>query len=271
MRLVRYEVQDRTAVITLDDPEHRNGMTLALMAELIEGLRRAENDPDVRAAVVTGTGVAFSVGARLFGPETLYDAMIDDIEGHTPEGYREPAGRISEYVHDMRIPVIAAVNGDAIGGGATIATAMDVRIVSDTARFGFVFARRGVTAEGASTWFLPRVVGLTRATDWLLSGRVFDSAEAAASGLATEVVPKDEVLPRALEYAAQFATTTSPQSVAYIKKLLGAAWGDATPSESAGRESRVYAGLTRSDDALEGIRSFLERRDPAFTSTGLNL
>jgi enoyl-CoA hydratase/carnithine racemase len=271
MRLVRYEVKDRTALITLDDPDHRNGMTLPLMAELMEGLRRAEHDQDVRAAVVTGTGVAFSVGARLFGPETLHDAMIDDVAGHTPDGYREPAGRISQYAQAMRIPVIAAINGDAIGGGATIATAMDIRIVSDTARFGFVFARRGVTAEGASTWFLPRVVGLTRATDWLLSGRIFDSAEAASSGLATEVVPKDEVLPRALEYAAQFSTITSPQSVAFIKRLLAAAWGDATPGESAGRESRVYASLTRSDDALEGIRSFLERRDPVFTSTGLDL
>lgn len=271
MQYVRYEVLGRTAVIALDDPDHRNGMTLALMAELIEGLHRAEADPEVRAAIVTGTGIAFSVGARLFDPETLYDAMIADVEGHTPEGYREPAGRISEFIHGMRIPVIAAVNGDAIGGGATIATAMDVRIVSSTARFGFVFARRGVTAEGASTWFLPRVVGLTRANDWLLSGRVFDSAEAAASGLATEVVEPDQVLPRALEYAEQFAASTSPQSVAYIKRLLGAAWGDATPGESAARESRVYAGVTRSDDALEGIRSFLERREAVFTSTGQDL
>jgi enoyl-CoA hydratase/carnithine racemase len=271
MRLARYELRGRTALITLDDAEHRNGMTLAMMADIIEGLRRAEGDPEVRAVVVTGDGVAFSVGARLYGPETLYEAMIDDVEGHTPDGYREPAGRISEYIHRMPIPVIAAVNGDAIGGGATIATAMDVRIVSTAARFGYVFARRGVTAEGASTWFLPRVVGLTRAADWLLSGRVFDSAEAAASGLATEVVAPGDVLPRALEYAEQFATTTSPQSVAYIKRLLAAAWGDADPGESAGRESRVYAGLTRSDDALEGIRSFLERREPVFTSTGRDL
>jgi enoyl-CoA hydratase/carnithine racemase len=268
MRLVRYEVEDRVAIVTMDDPEHRNGFTLALMAELLEGLRRADGDPDVRAVIVTGEGPSFSVGARLFGPETLYEAMIDDIEGHTPDGYREPAGRISEFIHAMRIPVIGAVNGDAIGGGATIATAMDVRIVSSRARFGYVFARRGVVAEGASTWYLPRVVGLTRATDWLLSGRVFDAAEAASAGLATEVVEPEQVLTRAREYAAQFAGTTSPQSVAHIKRLLGDAWAVGSPGEAAARESRIYAGLTRSDDALEGILSFLQRRSPEFTSTG---
>jgi enoyl-CoA hydratase/carnithine racemase len=267
--LVRYAVgDDHVAVVTLDRPDRRNALTLPLLAELDAALARADDDAAVRAVIVTGAGPAFSVGAELKGADTLRLAVADDDAGRFPSGYREPAGRITERIFAMRVPVIAALNGDAIGGGATIAAAMDVRIASDTARFGFVFPRRGVTPEGASTWFLPRLVGHGRATDWLVTGRVFDAAEALSSGFVGAVVPADQVLARASALAAEISTATSAQSVAVTRRLLAASWATPHPALAAANESAAYSALTDSDDAREGILSFLERRPARFTSTG---
>ncbi|MEU7814363.1 enoyl-CoA hydratase-related protein [Pseudonocardia sp. NPDC049154] len=265
---VLYEVDAGVAVVTLHRPERRNAMTVPFMHGIEDALDRADADPAVRAVVVTGAGPAFSVGAELNGPDTLRLAMEADTRGHTPEGYREPAGRITERITAMRIPVIGAVNGDAVGGGATILAAMDYRVAAETARFGFVFTRRGVVAEGASTWFLPRLVGLGRATDWLVSGRVFTAAEALEAGFVARLVPVEEVLSTALEYARQFTGTTSPSSVAHVRRLLAESWGAVEPAVSARAESRIYASLLDSPDAKEGVVSFLERRPPAFTTTG---
>lgn len=261
---VGYHVADGIAIITLDAPERRNGMRVAMLVDVLRALDRADRDPGVRAVIVTGAGKAFSVGAALDGPETLTRALREDVDGHTPTGYREPAGRISERVYSMQKPVIAAINGDAIGGGATIAAAMDVRIASEDARFGFVFTRRGVVPEGASTWFLPRLVGIGRATDWILSGRLFDAAEGLESGYLTRVVPATDVLDAAREYAAQFVDETSPTSVALTKRLLASAWMHAHPAGASADESRTYAGRVESADAREGIQSFLERRPAVF-------
>ena len=261
---IRYESADGVAVITFDAPERRNGMRVAMLVDALRALDRADRDPDVRAVIVTGAGRAFSVGAALDGPDTLTRALAEDVDGHTPTGYREPAGRISERVYSMQKPVIAAINGDAIGGGATIVAAMDVRIASEDARFGFVFTRRGVVPEGASTWFVPRLVGIGRATDWMLSGRLFDAAEGLESGYLTSVVPAGRVMEAAREYAAQFTGETSPTSVALTKRLLASAWSHTHPAGASGDESRTYAGRVESVDAREGIRSFLERRPAAF-------
>ncbi|TQC46156.1 enoyl-CoA hydratase [Rhodococcus sp. WS4] len=261
---VRYEVSDGVAVLTLDAPERRNGMRVRMLVDLLRILDRADRDPQVRAVIVTGAGDAFSVGAALDGPETLSRALVEDTDGHTPTGYREPAGRISERLFAMQKPVIAALNGHAIGGGATIAAAMDVRIASEDARFGFVFTRRGVVPEGASSWFLPRLVGVGRATDWILTGRVFDAAEGYEAGYLTRVVPADQVMSAARAYADQFVHETSPTSVALSKRLLASGWQHAHPGPAAADESRTYAGRVDSEDAREGILSFLERRPAVF-------
>lgn len=264
-----YTVDRGVAVLTLNRPQRRNAMTVRLMHDIESALEAAERDPEVRALVVTGAGPSFSVGAELNGPDTLSAAIVEDVPGHTASGYREPAGRITERIFRMRIPVIAAINGDAVGGGATIVAAMDLRIAADDARFGFVFTRRGVTPEGASTWFLPRLVGLGRATDWLVSGRVFDAAEAQTAGFVASVVPRDEVLEVAIAYARQFAEVTSPASVAHTRRLLADAWRMPSPAEAAIAESRTYASLVDSADAQEGIVSFIERRAPEFRTTGI--
>ncbi|MCX4095825.1 enoyl-CoA hydratase-related protein [Nocardia sp. alder85J] len=261
---VRLEVAGGIAVVTLDAPARRNAMRVQMLVDVWHALDRADRDPAVRAVIVTGAGPAFSVGAELDGPDTLINALNADTVGHTPTGYREPAGRISERVFAMQKPVIAAINGDAVGGGASLVAAMDVRIASDRARFGFVFTRRGVVPEGGSSWFLPRLVGIGRATDWILTGRVFDAAEAYAAGFLTRVVPAGDVLTVAKEYAAQFVRDTSPTSVALAKRLLAHSWALPTPGQAAAEESRTYASRVDSADAREGIRSFLERRAPVF-------
>ncbi|OBA51572.1 enoyl-CoA hydratase [Nocardia sp. 852002-51101_SCH5132738] len=261
---VRYEASEGIAVVTLDAPQRRNAFRVPMLVDLLRALDRADRDPAVRAVIVTGAGEAFSLGAALDGPETLSKALAEDVDGHTPTGYREPAGRISERLFAMQKPVIAAFNGHAIGGGATIAAAMDIRIGSEKARFGFVFNRRGVVPEGASSWFLPRLVGIGRATDWILTGRVFDAAEAYEAGYLTRVVPADQVMTVAREYANQFARDTSPTSVALSKRLLASAWQYSHPGPAAADESRAYASRVDSADAREGIMSFLEHRPAVF-------
>ncbi|WP_245718168.1 enoyl-CoA hydratase-related protein [Nocardia miyunensis] len=261
---VRFEVADGVAVLTLDAPARRNAMRVQMLLDVWHALDRADRDPVVRAVILTGAGPAFSVGAELDGPDTLVRALNSDVDGHTPTGYREPAGRITERMFSMQKPVIAAVNGDAVGGGASLIAGADIRIASDTARFGFVFTRRGVVPEGGSSWFLPRLVGVGKAADWILSGRVFDAAEAYEAGFLTRIVPAAEVLSAAHACAAQFARDTSPTSVALAKRLLAASWGTPLPGQAAAEESRIYASRVDSPDAREGILSFLERRPAAF-------
>ncbi|MGE2836851.1 enoyl-CoA hydratase-related protein [Mycobacterium sp. SMC-4] len=261
---IDYRFDDGIAVISFNAPQRRNALRNQMLRDLWQALDIADRDPAVRAVVLTGSGDHFCVGAELTGPDTLLEALEEDAAGHTPTGYREPGGRVSERLFDMRTPVVAAVNGDAVGGGASIMAAADVRIAGQRSRFGFVFTRRGVVPESASSWFLPRLVGLTRATDWVLSGRVFDAAEAYEAGLLTKVVEPESVLEEALAYARVFVTETSPTSVALARRLLGRSWGHATPRAASEDESRVYASRLRSADVHEGVVSFLERRPAVF-------
>ncbi|QYB00280.1 enoyl-CoA hydratase/isomerase family protein (plasmid) [Rhodococcus sp. USK10] len=261
---ISYTAEGQVAVITLDAPERRNALRNQLLRDLWEALDIADRDPEVRAVVLTGAGESFCVGAELTGPDTLIRCLEEDVQGHTPTGYREPGGRVSERLFDMRTPVIAAVNGDAVGGGASIMAATDVRIASDKARFGFVFTRRGVVPESGSSWFLPRLVGWGRAVDWVLSGRLIDAQEAYSAGLVTRLVAPEDVLSEAMAYAEMIASQTSPTSCAHAKRLLAQSWQHSHPRTACEEESRTYAGLVDSADAREGIASFLERRPARF-------
>lgn len=264
---IDYRVDEGIAVIVLDAAERRNALRNQMLRDLADALDRADRDPDVRVVLLTGAGASFCVGAELHGPDTLIEALEEDVAGHTPPtGYREPGGRVSERLFDMSTPpVVAAVNGDAVGGGASIMAACDIKIASSTARFGFVFTRRGVVPESASSWYLPRLVGLATATDWLLSGgRVFEADEALNAGLVTQLVPPEQVLDRAMAYARVFVTETSPTSVALAKRLLMDTWRHDTPRQASEIESRVYASRLRTPDVREGVLSFLERRPAVF-------
>ncbi|MGY1699349.1 enoyl-CoA hydratase-related protein [Geodermatophilus sp. SYSU D00766] len=271
---LRYEVADGVATITLDRPGRLNAFTPVMAAELARAAAAADTDDAVRAVVVTGAGRAFCAGADLAaGPGGLGDRA----SGGTAGGGEPGRGRIDGVPRDwggiaslpfaaLRKPVIAAVNGPAVGIGATMLLPMDVRIAAESARFGFVFVRRGITPEAASSWFLPRLVGISQAMEWVATGRVFDAAEALRGRLVSRVVPDAELLPTALGLAREIADNTSGVAVAAARQLLWSMLGEASPWDAHRAESRALAELTAGPDVAEGVAAFLAKRPPEFTA-----
>lgn len=260
---LRYAVADGIATVTLDRPDRMNAFTGTMMADLIAAFDRADADDGVRAVVVTGAGRAFCAGADLAEGAKTFDYAAQGRLA-PDDGMRDSGGRVTLRLFEMRKPVIAAVNGPAVGIGATMLLPMDIRIASAEARFGFVFTRRGIVPEAASSWFLPRLVGIAQALRWVLSGRVFDAAEAKAGGLVSEVVPPDRLLPRAYELAREIADGTSAVSVALARQLLWRMLGADHPMEAHRVDSRLIQQMGRSPDAAEGVTSFLEKRPARF-------
>lgn len=261
-----YSVADRIATVTLNRPEARNGYTVRMADELADAFDRADRDDGVRVAVLTGAGKDFTVGADLSGgglDPGAPDARDDSAAG----SWDEPAGRCSMRIFAMNKPVIAALRGVAVGAGSTIILPADFRLAATDSRFGFVFSRRGLYPEGASTWFLPRLVGMGRALDWMVSGRVFDAAEALAAGLVTSLHEPDEVLPKAYELAHELVAKTAPVSVAVTRQLLYRMSPLDSPFPVQRLDSRLIASCVTSPDAAEGVLSFLQRRDPEWTGT----
>lgn len=269
-----YDVADGVATITLNRPEKLNAFTGVMMAEMIDAFDRIDADDDVRCVIVTGAGRAFCAGADLSaGAKTFdYDKRTDrpDKGGGTAaltyemEEARDGGGRLTLRVFECLKPVIAAVNGPAVGVGSTMQLPMDIRIASDTARFGFVFARRGIVPEAASSFFLPRVVGISQALEWCYSGRVFDAQEALAGGLVKQVVPGGELLPVATALAREIADNTAPVSVALTRQMLWRGLGFQHPMDAHKVDSRAILARGRSGDAKEGVVSFLEKRSPSY-------
>ncbi|HEY4023025.1 MAG TPA: enoyl-CoA hydratase-related protein [Pseudonocardiaceae bacterium] len=258
---ITYEVSGPVATIALNRPERRNGYTVRMADELADAFPRADADDDIRVVVFTGTGNDFSVGADL-GGETFADrATLDD----PPATYHEPAGRASLAIFAMNKPVIAAIRGAAVGAGSTIILPADYRLAAKDSRFGYVFTRRGIVPEGASTWFLPRLVGMGTALDWMISGRVFDAEEAHASGLVHRLYESDGVLPAAYELAEELAAKTAPISVAVTRQLLYRMASLDSPFPARDLDSQLIAGAAGNPDAIEGVVSFLQRRPPEFT------
>ena len=258
MEHVSYAVADRIATVTLNRPEARNGYTVRMSDELAAAFDDADRDPAVRVVVLTGAGADFCVGADL-------SAGGLDLPESGDEAWDEPAGRCSMRIFAMNKPVIAAIRGAAVGAGSTIVLPADYRLAATDARFGFVFSRRGLYPEGASTWFLPRLVGLGRAMDWMVSGRVFDAAEAHAAGLVHSLHEPAEVLDHAYDLARELITRTAPVSVAVIRQMLYRMSPLASPYPVQRLDSRLIAGTVTSPDAAEGILSFLQRRTPQWT------
>ncbi|BBF99160.1 MULTISPECIES: enoyl-CoA hydratase/isomerase family protein [Pseudonocardia] len=257
---VRVDVEAGVAVVTLDRPP-RNALTVGFTRTLISTLDGVATDRRVRAVVLTGAGDTFCAGADLLdGPDSVRRLLTDDGGGRP--GYREPAARIGAAIARLPVPVIAAINGDAAGGGATIPLAADVRFAAGHARFVFPFTRLGLCPEGASTHHLPRLVGPGRAADWLLSGRRIDADEALAAGLVSRVLPADRLLDEAVGWARQVATKCAPTAVAATRALLAAA--PATPDAAAEAESATIVTLAAGPDCAEGVAAFAERRAPRF-------
>jgi enoyl-CoA hydratase/carnithine racemase len=257
-----YSVDARVATIAFNRPDTLNAARADTHLQLVAALDAADRDEAVRAVIVTGRGRAFCAGTDLSGGFSLPKG------GDPATGEGIPAdlgGRVTLRLFEMRKPVIGAINGPAVGFGATVLLPMDYRIASQTARFGFVFARRGIVAESCSSWFLPRLVGIAKAQDWMLTGRVFDAAEALAGGLVSEVLAPDALLPRATAIARDIAENTAPASVALNRQLLWRMLGAAHPLEAHRLESRAIAATLGMPDATEGAQAFLEKRLPRFT------
>ena len=262
---VRTELDGGVLVVTIDRPAARNAITYDVLDALLAVFATVEEDPAVRAVVVTGEGEWFSAGTDLTTGAGGYDA---DTLGFKPlrGGTRDVGGELSLRIFACTRPVIAAINGTAVGIGSTMVLPMDIRIASEAARFGFPFSRRGIVPESCATWFLPRIVGIATAVDWAVTGRIFPASEALAAGLVRELVAPEEVLPRALAVAHEIAATTSPVSVALTRQLLWRQLGAPHPMSANRLESQALLALGRSGDAKEGVASFKEKRPPSFPS-----
>jgi len=255
-----YDVADGIATVTLNRPDRLNAVNATVIRELVDAFDRADADDGVRAVIVTGAGRAFCAGADLGGGGTTFDGR-----GENPEAHRDGGGLVTLRIFELKKPVIAAINGAAVGFGITLTLPMDVRLASSTAKIGFVFARRGVVPEACSTWFLPRLVGMAQAAEWTYTGRVFSAEEARAGGLVSRVLAPDALLPAARALAREIAEHTSAVSVALVRQMLWRMLGADHPRAAHRIDSLGMWYTGRSADAHEGITSFLEKRPPRFT------
>jgi enoyl-CoA hydratase/carnithine racemase len=259
---IRYELDGHLLTITLDRPERLNAFTPRMASELIEAFDRADADDEVRAVIVTGAGRGFCAGADLAGGGETFDWRERAKDGEIP---RDGGGRVTLRIFDCTKPVIAAINGPAVGVGITMTLPMDIRLVAQGARIGFVFARRGIVPEACSSWFLPRIVGISQAMEWVATGRVFSAQEAHAGGLVRSVHPEGDLLNVARALASEISENSAPVSVALARKLMWRMLGAEHPMAAHRADSRAMFSRGQSDDAREGVTSFLEKREPDFT------
>jgi enoyl-CoA hydratase/carnithine racemase len=267
---IAYDVADRVLTITLNRPDALNAFTTRMMGELLDAFDQADSDDDIRAVIVTGRGRGFCAGADLSAGAATFDASAATkdriVESGGPSGGvpRDGGGRVALRIFDCTKPVIAAINGPAVGVGITMTLPMDIRLASESARMGFVFARRGLVPEACSSWFLPRVVGISQAAEWVYTGRVFPASEALAGGLVSSVHAPEALLPAARALAQEIASNTSAVSVRLSRQLMWRMLGAAHPMAAHRADSRGIFHLGQMADAHEGVMAFLEKRPPAF-------
>src|SRR6201989_1601780 len=270
---IKYEVEDQILTITLNRPDKLNAFTGTMHQELIDAFDAADQDDNRRAVILTGAGRGFCAGADLSSGANTFDRDArrgpvkrgaDGKVDYSAPQVRDGGGQLTLRIFKCLKPVIAAVNGPAVGIGVTMQLAMDIRIASETARFGFVFSQRGIVPEAASSWFLPRLVGISQALEWCYTGRVFPAQEALAGRLVSKVVPPDELLPTARALAKSFAEKTAPVSVALIRQMMWRMLGADDPMEAHKVDSRGIYARGRSEDVKEGVVSFLEKRPADF-------
>ena len=268
---IKYEVKDKVLTITLNRPDRLNAFTGQMMNDLISAFDSASNDDEVRVVIVTGEGRGFCAGADLGAGEATFNRdenprakKTDDKENL--EWLRDGGGRTTLAIYDCSKPIIAAINGPAVGVGVTMTLPMDIRLASEEAKFGFVFARRGLVPEAASSWFLPRIVGISKSLEWTFSGKVFDAEEALNGGLIRSIHSKDSLLDEAKKIANEIIENTSPVSVSMTRQMLWKMLGADHPMEAHKVDSRAIYELGKGEDTKEGVNSFLEKRPPEFPS-----
>ena len=259
---ILYEVEDNVLTLTLNRPDKLNAFTRDMMHELINAFDKADEDDNVRAIIITGAGRGFCAGADLsVGADTFNADVREDRESGLQ---RDGGGLLTLRIFESKKPVIAAINGPAVGIGATMLLPMDIRICSTDAKIGFVFSRRGIVPEACSSYFLPKIVGISQALEWCISGRVFPAGEALTGGLVRSVHDPDELIGVARTIAGEIANKTSAVSVALIRQMLWKMLGADHPMEAHKIDSRGIYYCGKSDDVKEGVESFLEKRPAKF-------
>lgn len=268
------DITDRIATVTLDRPNRLNAFTVAMQREMCEAFDQIDADDDVRAVIVTGRGRGFCAGADLGAGGDTFDtgAQAGDAGavsrgGASEMDHRDEGGLLTLRIFQCTKPVIGAINGPAVGVGVTMTLPMDIRLASTQSKFGFVFARRGIVPEACSSWFLPRLVGISQAAEWCYTGRVFGPEEALAGGLVRSVHEPDDLLPAATAMAREIADNTSAVSIALTRAMLWRMLGERHPMAAHEVDSPGIAYLGKSADAREGVVSFLEKRPAEFTDT----
>jgi len=260
---ITYEVDDRVATITLNRPDKMNAFTNRMLKEIIGAMDLADADDSVRAIIFTGAGRAYCAGADLSGGGDTFAKGGSDVAARTGV-VRDGGGLVALRIFESTKPVIGAINGAAVGVGVTMTLPMDIRLASESAKFGFVFARRGIVPEAASSWFLPRLVGISTATEWCFTGRMVTATEAREARLVRSIHAPDELLPAARAIAAEIADNTAPVSVALSRRMLWRMLGADHPMQAHRVDSRAINSRGASDDAREGVMSFLEKRPANF-------
>ena len=272
-----YAVRDRILTLTLDRPDQLNAFTVTMADELVAAFDRAGADDDVAAVVVTGRGRAFcagmdlSVGGNVFGLDEAQQPTLRDMQDRLDDpaihdGVRDTGGRVALAIYRCPKPVIGAINGAAVGIGATMTLPMDIRLASENARIGFVFGRLGIVPEACSSWFLPRIVGISRALEWVYSAEILTAAEAREGGLVRSVHPEDELLGAAYDLAHRFTANRSPVATALARQMMWRNSAQPHPLE-AHRVDSLAMFYTSTGDGKEGVRAFLDKRDPEFTGS----
>jgi enoyl-CoA hydratase/carnithine racemase len=261
---IRTDIADGVLTITLDRPDRLNAFTNRMRDELIAAFDVADGDDDVGVVIVTGAGRAFCAGADLEAGGSTFDAATRDVHTFADGTPRDGGGEVSLRIYECTKPVIAAINGPAVGVGITMTLPMDLRLAVEGAKIGFVFTRRGIVPEAASSYFLPRVVGISRAMEWVATGRVFTSEEALAGGLVRSVHPPGDLLAAAHGLAREIVDNTAPVSVALSRRMLWSMLGASHPFAAHEADSRAMTARGASADAAEGVTAFLEKRHAVF-------
>ena len=280
---IKADVKDRILTLHLHRPEKMNAFTVTMMNEMIDVFTKVNGDDEVRAIIVTGSGRAFCAGADLSAGASTFDSTKNPERAArnagppgtvnwSDERVRDGGGRLTLAIFECLKPVIGAINGAAVGVGATMTLAMDIRIADHDARFGFVFARRGIVPEACSSFFLPRIVGISKALEWCYSGRIIDVNEAAKAGLVSEIVDQAGLMARARHLAREIVDHCAPVSVALIRQMMWRGLGMDHPMEAHRIDSRGIYARGQSADVREGVSAFLEKRPARFpekVSTGM--
>ena len=273
---ITFNIKNHVGTMTLNRPDKLNAFNARMFNEMMDALNHVDENDEIRALIITGAGKAFCAGADLSAGENTfnYDKRADRPDKKVPqkngqydlshENTRDAGGRLSLRIFSCLKPVIAAINGDAVGVGITAMLPADIRIAAKQARFGFVFTRRGVVPEACSSWFLPRIAGIQNALEWMLSGRLIPAEEAKQAGLVRSLHEPNQLLDDANELARTFMEKTAPVSIALTRQMLWRALGDSHPMEAHKIDSRGIYIRGKSKDAKEGILSFLEKRNPNF-------